>query len=324
MTALRFVLRIGLMFGLLVAPLAAEAEQAEKSPRIGLLEYAPFWGEPLREGLRDLGYVEGQNVSFVYRPSEGRSERLPELASELVRLNVDVIVAYGTPATRAAKQATATVPIVMLGIGDPVRTGLAHSLGRPGGNVTGNSTLGPDVWSKRLQLLREAFPRVSRVAFLWNPVNASNTVAFQEAKVGAQALRMTLQSVEVSSPDRFESAFVVMRKELPDALLMTADQMHLLHVDRVVDFAARNRLPAMYQVKGNVMIGGLMSYGASLPHLFRDGARYIDKILKGAKPADLPVEQATTFEFVINMKTAKALSLKIPPSVLAQADEVIQ
>jgi ABC-type uncharacterized transport system substrate-binding protein len=304
--------------------LTAEAEQAGKSPRIGLLDYAPFWGEPLREGLRDLGYVENQNISFAHRPSEGRSERLPKLASELVRLKVDVIVAYGTPASQAAKQATATIPIVMLGIGDPVRAGLILSLGRPGGNVTGNTIQGPELTSKRLQLLREALPRVSRVAFLWNPLNASNAVAFQEAMVGTRALGMTLHSIEVRSPDRFESAFAAMRQERPDALVMTADPMLLLHVERVVNFAARNRLPVMYQVKGNVMAGGLMSYGPSLPDLSRRGALYVDRILKGAKPAELPVEQATTFELVVNLKTAKALGLTIPSSLLQRADQVIE
>jgi len=318
-------LRVAVLVLLFFAPLlTAEAEQAGKSPRIGLLDYAPFWGEPLREGLRDLGYVEGQNVSFAYRPSEGRSERLPELASELVRLKVDVIVTYGTPAAQAAKQATAAIPIVMLGIGDPVRAGLVSSLGRPGGNVTGNTIQGPELTSKRLQLLREALPRVSRVAFLWNPLNASNAVAFQEAMVGMRGLAMTLHSIEVSSPDRFESAFAAMRKERPDALVVTADPMLLLHVGRVVDFAAKNRLPAMYQVKGNVMAGGLMSYGPSLPDLSRRGALYIDKILKGAKPAALPVEQATTFELVVNLKTAKALGLTIPQSVLVRADQIIE
>jgi len=309
--------------GVVLAPLMGETQQAGRIPRIGLLDYAPFW-EPLRQGLRDLGYVEGQNIEFVSRPSEGRSERLPDLAADLVRLKVDVIVSYGTPPTQAAKQATTTIPIVMVAIGDPVRTGLVASLGRPGGNITGNIILGPELGPKRLQLLKEAIPKVSRVAFLWNPANASNAANFQETKSGAQALSVTVQSVEVSNPDEFESALSAMMRVRPHALMVTADAMHQLNVGRVVDFAAKNRLPAMYQVKENVIAGGLMSYGASRPDLLRRAATYVDKILKGAKPADLPVEQPTTFELAINLKTAKALGLTIPPSVLARADQVIQ
>ena len=314
-----------LALAVLVAALAVDAQQPTKIRRVGLLdECAAFSWEPLRRGLRDLGYVEGQNIAFEYRPSEGRSERLSDLAAELVRLKVDVIVSCGTPATRAAKEATTAIPIVMVGIGDPLRSGLVASFARPGGNITGNTILGPEIGAKRLQLLKEAIPNVSRVAFLWNPANASNAAAFQNAQVGARALGLTLQSVEVSSPNQFESAFAAMTRERPDALVMTADPVHQLHVGRIADFAAKNRLPAMYQLGENVIAGGLMSYGASLPELFRRGALYVDRILKGAKPADLPVEQPTTFELVINLKTAKALGLTIPPSLLLRADQVIQ
>lgn len=209
---------------------------------------------------------------FEHRRSDGRSERLPELAAELVTLKVDAIVSCGTRATRAAKQATPAIPIVMVGIGDPLASGLVSSLARPGGNITGTTILGPEIGAKRLQWLKEAILRVSRVAFLWNPANASNAVHFEGAQAGARALGVTLQSVEVSSPNQFESAFAAIMKERPDALMVTADPLHQLHVARIVDFAAKSRLPAMYQVKEHVIVGGLMSYGASLPESFRRAA----------------------------------------------------
>ena len=312
----------GLTLGTLSAPLAAEAQPATKIPRVGLLDYVPFW-EPLRQGLRGLGYVEGQNIAFVYQPTAGRRERLPDLAAELVRLKVEVIVTYGTPATVAAKQATTTIPIVMVG-GDPLRSGLVASLGRPGANVTGNTILGAELSAKRLELLKEALPKVSRVAFLWNPTNPAQVVHFEDIQVGARALGVTLQSVKVSSPNEFDSAFAALTRERPDALYMTADSMHQLHVGRIIDFVAKSRLPAMYQVPENAVAGGLMAYGASLPELFRRAALYVDKILKGAKPGDLPVEQPTKFELVINLKTAKALGLTIPHSLLVRADQIIE
>jgi putative tryptophan/tyrosine transport system substrate-binding protein len=308
---------------LLAAPPAAEAQPAGKMYRVGLLDYAPFW-EPLLQGLRDLGYVEGQNIAIEYRPAEGRYDRLPRLAAELVRLKVDVIVTYGTPATRAAKQATTTVPIIMVATGDPLRTGLVSSLSRPEANVTGHSFLTAEIVGKRLELLKEAIPRLSRVAFLWNPTNLANARQFEEVQVGARTVGVRLQSVEVRSPDGFESAFAAIVREHPDALLMTADTMLTLHALRIIDFAAKRRLPTMFQTRELVEAGGLMSYGASLPELFRRAATYVDRILKGAKPADLPVEQPTKFELVINLKTAKALGLTIPPALLQRAEEVIQ
>ena len=306
-----------------LVPGAVDAQKPVKIPRIGVLEFATLW-EILKQELRDLGYVEGKNIAFESRPRPGRSERLADLAGELIRLEVDVIVAYGTPATQAAKQATTTIPIVMVGIGDPLRTGLVKSLSHPEGNTTGNTILGPEIGAKRLQVLQEAIPKVSRVGFLWNPGNASNEVAFHDAQVGARALGITLQSVAVGTPQQLDSALAAMVRERADALVMTADPMHQRHVARVLDFVARQRLPAMYQVKENVLQGGLMSYGASLPDLVRRGARYVDKILKGAKPADLPIEQPTKFELVINLKTAKALGITIPRPVLVRADEVIE
>ena len=305
------------------APSAAGAEQRAKTARIGLLDYATFW-DPLRQGLRELNYVEGQNIAFEYRPTDGKRERLPDLAAELVRLKVDILVTYGTPATVAAKQATTTIPIVMVGTGDPVRTGLVASLGRPGGNVTGNTILGAELSAKRLELLKEAIPNFSRVAFLWNPTNPAQVTHFGDIQVGARALGVTVQSVKVSGPNEFENAFAEMLKERPDVLYMTADPMHQLHAGRIIAFAAKNRLPAMYQVPENAIAGGLMAYGASLPELFRRAAVYVDKILKGANPADLPVQQPTKFELLINLKTAKALELTIPPSLLLRADQVIQ
>ena len=237
--------------GALAAPLASFAQQQPaKIPRIGLLDYAALW-EPLRQGLRDLGYVEGKNIAFEYRPSEGRGKRLPELAAELVRLKVDVIVSFGTPATHAAKQATTTIPIVMVAIGDPLKTGLVASLARPGGNITGNTILGPEIVTKRLQLLKEAVPKLSRVALLYNPANLSNVLNFSELQVGAPALGVTLQAVKVSSPDQFASAFAAATRERPGALIVTADPMHQVHMGRIVEFAAKNRLPAMYQVSEN-------------------------------------------------------------------------
>jgi putative tryptophan/tyrosine transport system substrate-binding protein len=297
--------------------------QTRQVVRLGLLDYTPSW-EPFLQGLRELGYREGENLLLEYRLTEGRRERLPELAAELVRLPVDVLVTLGVVATRAAQDATTTIPIVMVAVGDPLRTGIVASLAHPGGNVTGSTTLGAELSAKRLQLLYEAIPTLAHVAFLWNPANSANRLQFEEIARGAKALGVTLHSVEVSHPDGFDRAFAALRRDHPDALIMTADAMHQQYVERVMAFAAQHRLPALYQLRENVEAGGLMSYGASEPELFRRGALYVDKILKGAKPADLPVEQPMKFELVINLKTAQALGLTIPPTFLFQADEVIQ
>ncbi|PYN83227.1 MAG: ABC transporter substrate-binding protein [Candidatus Rokuibacteriota bacterium] len=319
----RIGLAVVLAVNLLAVPVAPEAQQGTKVPRVGLLDYAAF-RDPLLEMLRDLGYVEGQSITFEYRRSEGRSERLPDLAAELVRLKVDVIVSYGTPATRAAQQATTGIPIVMVGIGDPLRTGLVASLGRPGGNITGNTILGPEIVTKRLQLLKEAIPKLSRVTLIYNPTNPSNALNLQELRAAAPTLGVTLQSVKVSRPDEFEGAFAALTTERPDALIVTADPLHQLHIKQIVAFTAKRRLPAMYQEQENVIAGGLISYGPSIPEFFRRAAVYVDRILKGAKPADLPVEQPTKFELVINLKTAKALGLTIPQTLLLRADQVIE
>jgi putative ABC transport system substrate-binding protein len=237
---------------------------------------------------------------------------------------VDVIATFATTATYAAKQATTTVPIVMIAVGDPVRSGLVTSLARPEGNITGNTILGPELAAKRLQLLKEVFPTISRIAFLWNPNNASHAAYLEEWKAAAPTLGVKMHFVAVNSSDEFEGAFAAMMRERPDAFAMTADPFHLLHIVWITDFLAKNRLPGMYQVREQVVAGGLMSYGASVPDLFRRGASYVHKILQGTRPAELPVEQPVKFELVINLKTAKALGFTIPESFLLRADEVIE
>ena len=318
-----------LALGLLASPLVADAQQAGKVARIGVLAQgsstdAPHIGEAFRQGLRDLGYVEGQNIVIEYRWAEGRAERLPDLAVELVNLKVDVIVAGGTPAPLAAKHATRTIPIVMGGAGDPVGTGLVASLARPGGNVTGLSTLTPELGRKRLQLLKEVVPGVSRVAVLWNAANPYAVLNMRETEAAARTLGVQVQSLEVRGPDDFESALPAAIRGRAGALIVVDDPLTLTYRVRIVDFAARNRLPAMYGFREYAEAGGLMAFGASLADLGRRAATYVDKILKGAKPADLPVEQPTKFELVINLKTAKALGLTIPQSVLLRADQIIE
>jgi len=317
---------ITLLGGAAAWPAAARAQQPGKIPRIGIIDDSPRWNA-FRHGLRDLGYVEGQNVAFDYAYGDGVPERLAEAAAQLVHRPVDVIATYATPASLAAKQATTTIPIVMISVGDPVGAGLVPGIARPGGNITGNTNLGPDVGAKRLQILKEAISTVSRVAFLWNPDNASNVLQFQEVQAAAPTLGVTVISVSVSVSPRieFETAFAAMMKERPDALAMTAEPFHQTHIAWIVDFMAKNRLPAVYPLSENVRAGGLMSYGPSQPDLFRRAAGYVHKILQGTKPADLPVEQPTKFELVVNLRTAKALGLIVPESFLLQrATEVIE
>jgi putative tryptophan/tyrosine transport system substrate-binding protein len=318
-----------LALGILGAQVVSAAQPPAKVPRLGFLsvvgppysevEQAPFW-----HAMRELGWVEGQNLIVERRFAEGLYDRLPTLAAELVRLQVDILVTYGTPSSLAAKQATTTIPTVMVGAGDPLRAGLVPSLARPGGNITGSSQLAPELGAKRLELLREAVPTASRVAFLWNPTNPVQIHHFHDLQEAARMLGMTLQALEVRTSDDFDRAFAAITRERPDALLLTGDLMHQVHIRRIIDFAAQMRLPAVYQLRENVVAGGLMSYGASIPELFRHSALYVDKILKGAKPADLPIEQPMKFDLVVNLKTAQALGLTIPASLLFQADEVIQ
>jgi len=293
-----------------------------RTPRIGIIDDSPVWNA-FRHGLRDLGYLEGQNIAFEYRYAGGLPNRLALVAVELVHRPVDLIATFGTPPTIAAKRATTTIPIVMIGVGDPVGAGLVSSFNRPGGNITGNTILGPEVAGKRLQLLKEVIPSLSRVAFLWNPDNASHPAQLAELRVAVETLGIKLLPVAVLSPDEFDRAFAEMVRERADAFLMTNDPFHQLSIGRIIDFLANNRLPGMFLTREIVAAGGLMSYGASVPDLFRRGAVYVHKILQGTKPADLPVEQPVKFDLVVNLKTAKAIGLSIPESFLLRAGEVI-
>jgi putative ABC transport system substrate-binding protein len=319
--------------GLLAAPLAAEGQQAGKIPRVGYL--AGGWradlpnpaGEALRQGLRDLGYVEGQNIALEFRFAEGRLDRYPTLVAELVRLPVDVIVAPGTAAAQAARKATATIPIVIVLASNPVRDGLITSLARPGGNVTGTTSVSPEIGGKYLELLREAVPTMNRVAVLWNPLSPPHAILVKETEAAGRTLGLTVQPVSARRPDDLGGAFAAMARGRADGLIVLSDPMFdgsRRERIRIAELVAKGHLPTMYSIRALTQEGGLMSYGPNQPALFRRAAGYVDKILKGAKPADLPVEQPTTFEFVINLKTAKALGLTIPPSLLARADEVIQ
>ncbi len=317
--------------GLLAAPLAAEGQQAAKVARIGYLGFNRAANSPLPEaffqGLRDLGYVEGRNVVIEYRDAEGKQERFPALAAELVALKVDVILAPSTLAALAAKQATRTLPIVFAAAGDPVTSGLVTSLARPGGNVTGLSVLSTELVGKRLELLKQALPGVSRVAVLWHPGAIDERTekdTLKGAEVAARALGVRLQFVEARGPEDFDRAFSDMTRARASALTVLPYAMFINERRRLVDLAAKNRLPAVYGLREFVDAGGLMAYGPNVADLFRRAATYVDKILKGAKPGDLPVEQPTKFELVINLKTAKALGLTIPPSLLGRADQVIE
>ena len=320
-----------LAVSLLAAPLAADAQQAGKVPRIGFLGVTspsdrPSHLDAFRQRLRELRWVEGQNIVIDYRYAEGRVDRLPDLAAELVRLKVDLIVASaGTQAATAAKNATETIPIVMIYVRDPVGTGLIASLARPGGNVTGVSGYaGLEIVARQLELLKATVPKIRRVAILSNPTNAYHKLAIREANVAARSLGVQLQLLEARGPNEFDGAFAAMAKERVGALLVLSDAMLSSHRTRLADLAARSRLPSAYAVRESVEAGGLMSYGSSLRDLYRRCAAFVDKILKGAKPADLPVEQPTKFELVINLKTAKALGLTIPQSLLQRADQVIE
>jgi putative ABC transport system substrate-binding protein len=302
------------------------AQQAGKIHKVGYLSpslpsvYSPL----LFDNLRELGWIEGKNVTFEYRFAENRLERLPELAAELVRLNVDVIVAVGTLGPLAAKRATTTIPIVMLSAGDPLGTGLVDSLARPGGNVTGMSLMVPDLGGKRLELLKELLPRLSRVAVFWNAANPYPAIVFKETQAAGRTLGIEVHSLEVRGPDDLDGAFAAARQQHPDALISVEDPLTFTYRKRIADFAVAEQLPSLHGFSEEVKAGALISYGANQPDLIRRAAAYVDKILKGAKPADLPVQQPTTFELVINLKTARALGLEIPATLLARADEVIE
>ena len=271
-----------------------------------------------------MGYAEGQSITFETRSADGRNERLRGLAAELIGLKVDIIVTTGTPAAVAAKQATSTIPIVMAVATNPVGAGLTASLGRPGGNVTGLANLDAELSGKRLEMLKAAVPALSRVAILWNPANPAHKPALGDTESAAHALGVRLQPVEARNSSELSDAFSAIRRERAGGLVLLADSLFSTHRARILDFAAKSRLPSIFWQSGFAEAGAFMSYGTSYPDLFRGAANYVDKILKGAKPADLPVEQPTKFELVINLKTAKALGLTIPQSVLVRADQVIQ
>jgi ABC-type uncharacterized transport system substrate-binding protein len=328
---IRRALALSLVLGLLAPPLAGEAQEAAKIARIGYLApnlaTSSHLAEAFRQGLRDLGYVEGRNLVIESRGAEGKFERFPALAAELVALKVDVIVASGTLAALAAKRATTSIPIVFPTLGDPVTDGLVASFARPGGNVTGLSNLSPELVGKCLELLKQAVPGISRVAVLWQPgafVGTTGKDIRKRAEAAGRALGMQLQFVEVREPESFDRAFSDITRARADALIVPLTAMFTNERRRLVDLAAKIRRPAVYGSRDSVDAGGLMSYGPNLSDSYRRAATYVDKILKGAEPADLPVEQPTKFELVINLKTAKALGLTIPQSVLGRADQVIE
>ena len=317
-----FCLALGAM--LLALSLPAQAQQPKKVPRIGYLGLIenPDLDGGFRKGLRQHGYVEGQNINVEYRYAGGKVDQLDDLAAELVNLKVNVIVASGTQSIEAAKKATKTVPIVFPVTPDPVESGFVASFARPGGNITGLSTLNPVVGGKRLELLKEVIPGISRVAVLWNPTNPGSKINLKETEVAAKALGMQLQILEVRDPEDFEGVFRAATREHAGAVTIIPDAMLRAQQRRIVDLATKNRLPTIFNSGEFVVAGGLMSYGVSIADLYRRAATYVDKILKGTKPTDLPVEQPTKFEFVINLKTAKQIGLTIPPNVLARADKV--
>jgi putative ABC transport system substrate-binding protein len=324
----RFLVALGFVV-MLAAPLAAEAQPAAKIPRIGLLSpFSPsdtaLWHQAFRQGLRDLGWVEGKTISIEYRYAEGRRDRLPDLAADLVRLKVDIIFADTTSAALAAKNATRAIPIVLASGSDTVASGLVNSLARPGGNITGLDQIAPELGGKRLELLKEIVPILSRVAVLWNPQNPASTLNWKELQLPARQLGIQLHSLEVRSPTGFDKAFEAATRARAGALAIMPDPVFVTNLKRIADLAAKSRLPAIFHLREFVDAGGLVAYGPDRSDLFRRAATYVDKILKGARPADLPVEQPTKFELVINLKTAKALGLTIPPSLLQRADQVIE
>ena len=304
---------------------SAEAQQTGKIPRIGMIVSNSANSSAFRQGLRDLGYIEGQNLLVEYRHSEGKLDRIPGLVNELVEQKVDVLFLENQVALRAAKKTTKTIPIVMVSSIDPVTAGHVDSLSHPGGNVTGLSQLSRDLSAKRVELLKETLPKMSRLAVLWDPEGPGPRVAFKEYEVVARAFNLRFQSLELrATKPNIQNAFQAAKAERADAMIVVANPLIGVHRQTIVELATRNHLPLMVESGGFVEIGGLMSYGANGPDLFRRAATYVDKILKGAKPADLPVEQPTKFELVINLKTAKQIGLIIPPNVLARADRVIK
>ena len=314
---------------ILLGSLAAQAQQTGNVYRIGFLGNSTAALEanlvgPFREGLRDLGYVEGRNVLIEYRWAEGKYDRFPALIGELLALKVAVIVTAGTPATLAVKKATTSIPLVMSAVGDPVGSGIVPSLSHPGGNITGLTAISTEMDAKRLELLREVVPSVSYIALLWNAASPLQVLAEKQVQAAAQVLRMRVLSLGVKTEEEIKSALAVMARERPDALLVLADRLLLHHRALIMDFATRHRLPGVHAYRELVEAGGLMSFGPSYADMHKRAAYFVDRILKGAKPGDLPVERPRTFELVINLKVAKALGLTIPQSVLLRGTEIIQ
>jgi putative tryptophan/tyrosine transport system substrate-binding protein len=310
-------------------PLQARAQLPRTMYRVGFLGNSTAaleanLIEPFRQGLRDLGYEEGRNITIEYRWAEGKYERLPALIAELAALNLDVMVTAGTPATLAVKKAALSVPLVMAAIGDPVGIGVVPSLARPAGNITGLSAMAPDLEGKRLQLLGEVVTGLSHVAVMWNPLNAFQKISITQLNAAGETLKIKVQPVAVRVAEDLDAAFATLVKDKPKALIILADRIFLHNRVRLMDFATQNRLPGVYAYRELVEAGGLMSFGPSYEDMHRRAATYVDKILKGAKPADLPIEQPTRFNLLINRGAAKALGLTIPQSILARADEVIE
>jgi putative ABC transport system substrate-binding protein len=316
---------ITLISGTAVAwPLAARAQgPSGKIARIGIVDDSPSW-DPFRQQLRELHYVEGQNLAYVYLRTNGDPAQLDAAASTLAQIPVHVIVAFGTPRAKAAQRATKTVPIVAISISDPIAAGLVTSLAHPGGNITGNTILGPDIVTKKLQILKDAIPGVSRITYLCNPDNPASADILEDLRKAAPLFHMTVVSLTARTLVDFDRVFAQMSSDPPDAVLVTSDPAHQAHMPAIIDFLLKNRIPGLFQTREHVVAGGLMSYGVSLSDLFRMGALYTDKILRGTNPGDLPIAQPVAFEFLINLKTAKAIGLEIPATVIARADEVIE
>jgi putative tryptophan/tyrosine transport system substrate-binding protein len=323
-------LAVVLAVGLVLSPLAAEGQQGGKTVRIGLLDFASpdparvTWWTAFRERLRELGYVEGQNIAFEPRWGNGHVSGLPSLAAELLRTRVDILVTAGSEAALAAKRATGSIPIVMTTGVDPVGLGLVASLARPGGNVTGVTSIQSELAGKRVEILKECIPRAGRIAILWDSGNHGSALVEHDAKSAATSMGIAVQSIAVRSPSEFDAAFAAMKRARAEAVILVASPPFIGDRRRIADLALTHRLPMMVGAKEYAEAGGLLSYATDYPDLFRQAATYVDKIFKGAKPADLPVEQPTKFELVINLKTAKALGLTIPPSVLGRADQIIE
>ena len=323
----RTIAAAAVAFGLLAAPLATDAQQAGKRYRIGYLETGvvrPRPWEAFRERLRELGYVEGRTVAFEVRWADGQLDRLAKLAAELVRLEVDVVVTAGSPAARAARSATASIPIVMATGGDPVGLGLVASLARPGGNVTGLTTLSRELSGKRLEMLREALPRVARMGLLWHRTSDIDALTKRESEGAAQTLGIALKAHGVDGPDEFDRALRAFVADRAGAVLVATSPMFFGHRRQLAELALKHRLPTIFAFREYAEAGGLMAYGPSYTELFQRAAGYVDRILKGARPGDLPIEQPTKFELTINLETAKALGVTIPPAVLARAGEILQ